>query len=111
MVTAIHLWLLLQSQSEAVVNIAMSISLMPPILLNLYDCCYINACMCTTTPTTASKQGDGCVTLEDLQGRYDPSWHPEVKNGTKRADQVMRAFLRQWDCDADGTVTFEEFMA
>jgi Ca2+-binding EF-hand superfamily protein len=55
--------------------------------------------------------GDGRVTLEDLQGRYDPSWHPEVRNGSKSADESLRAFLRQWDVDADGTVTAEEFVS
>jgi calcyphosin len=61
--------------------------------------------------TELDSTGDGRVTLDDLRGRYDPSWHPEVRNGSKKADESLRAFLRQWDVDSDGTVSAEEFLS
>lgn len=36
------------------------------------------------------KDGSGRVTLADLVGVYDASFHPEVKAGTKTQDQVLR---------------------
>ena len=57
------------------------------------------------------KTGDGVVTIEDLQGTYDPSWHPDVKEGTADPEKVLRKLLDQFDTGdvKDGIVTIEEF--
>jgi hypothetical protein len=55
--------------------------------------------------------GDGVVTVEDLSGVYDPSWHPDVKEGTQEPETVLRKLLDQFDTGAvkDGIITIEEF--
>ena len=55
--------------------------------------------------------GDGVVTIEDLQDKYDVSKHPEVMARKKTKEQVLKEFLTQWDTgEKDGIVTKEEFI-
>jgi Ca2+-binding EF-hand superfamily protein len=57
------------------------------------------------------RTGDGIITIDDLRGTYDCSWHPEVKNGTKTEDQALGQFLTAFDVqEKDGVITQEEFM-
>lgn len=56
------------------------------------------------------KTGDQKVTIEDLKGVYDVSFHPKFRNGQMTKDQILADFLQQWDTlQADGTVHFAEF--
>jgi Ca2+-binding EF-hand superfamily protein len=56
------------------------------------------------------KTGNGVVELNDLQGVYNGSMHPDVMSGEKTEDQVLSEFMEQWDTlEQDGVVTFEEF--
>lgn len=55
--------------------------------------------------------GDGIVTIEDLQDKYDVSQHPEVIARTKTKEEALREFLTQWDTgEKDGQVTLDEFI-
>jgi calcyphosin len=53
--------------------------------------------------------GDGCVTVDDLKGRYNAKEHPEVRNGSKTEGQILAQFLQQWDSSKDGLVSAAEF--
>jgi len=56
------------------------------------------------------KTGNGVVELDDLQGVYNGSMHPEVLAGAKTENEVLAEFMTQWDTlQAEGQVTFEEF--
>lgn len=56
------------------------------------------------------KTGDQKVTIDDLKGVYDVSFHPKFRNGELTKDQILSEFLQQWDTlQADGTVHFAEF--
>ncbi|GBG29418.1 Calcium-dependent protein kinase [Hondaea fermentalgiana] len=60
----------------------------------------------------------GTVTLEELTSFYDTSFHPQVIDGTKSHEDVVREFVAQWDngagqddqANGDGIVTREEFV-
>jgi Ca2+-binding EF-hand superfamily protein len=57
------------------------------------------------------KSGDGQVTIEDLQGTYDTSMHPDVISGKITETEALQAFMEQWDTvEKDGIVTGEEFV-
>ncbi|CAM9387633.1 unnamed protein product [Heterosigma akashiwo] len=54
--------------------------------------------------------GDGKVTVADLEARFDAGRHPDVLKGRKDAGAVLREFLGQWDQgERDGLVSREEF--
>lgn len=56
------------------------------------------------------RTGDGVVRVDDLRGVYDVSHHPAIKSGSKTPEQVLAAFLSQWESGrSDGKVTFEEW--
>jgi len=56
------------------------------------------------------RTGDGHVSVEDLEMVYDPSFHPEVRNGKMTKVEALKEFLKQFDTiDHDGIVTEEEF--
>jgi Ca2+-binding EF-hand superfamily protein len=40
--------------------------------------------------------GEGLVAPEEIIDRYDPTQHPDVKNGIKKAQEVFRDFLRSF---------------
>lgn len=52
------------------------------------------------------KTGDGVITIEDLQGVYNPKYHPKYQNGEWTEEQVFRTFLDSFDTpyDKDGKV-------
>uniref|UniRef100_A0ACB8F148 Uncharacterized protein n=2 Tax=Sphaerodactylus townsendi TaxID=933632 RepID=A0ACB8F148_9SAUR len=57
------------------------------------------------------KTGDGCVTVEDLQGVYQSQTHPKFKSGEWTEEEVLRFFLDSFDSpEKDGKVTAEEFL-
>lgn len=57
------------------------------------------------------KTGDGVVTIADLQGTYNTSSHPKVKDGKMTHEECLLEFMKQWDTiEADGKVTTEEFI-
>jgi hypothetical protein len=50
------------------------------------------------------------VTIEDLKGVYDVSFHPKFRNGQLTREQILSEFLQQWDTlKADGIVHLAEF--
>jgi len=56
------------------------------------------------------KNGSGEVTVEDLLGVYDGSFHPKFKSGEMTQKDILSEFLSQWDTQQkDGCVTKEEF--
>jgi len=56
------------------------------------------------------KTGDGFVTIEDLVGVYDGSFHPKFKSGEMTQKDILSEFMSQWDTlKKDGCVTREEF--
>lgn len=56
------------------------------------------------------KNGDGTVNIMDMKLAYDVTHHPDFKDRSKSADQILKEFMSQWDTiEKDGTVTFEEF--
>ena len=62
--------------------------------------------------------GDGTVNIDDIRQAYDPSRHPEVRNGKKQPDEVLFEFLDQFQMHhnlmegvkGDKEVTREEFI-
>ena len=54
--------------------------------------------------------GDGIITLHDLQVKFDAKRHPAVVSGELSEQQVLQGFLACWDTrDKNGQVTFAEF--
>lgn len=57
------------------------------------------------------KDSSGLVTIEDVAAIYDTSKHPEVMEGAKTPEEVLREFMAQWDgTEKDGIITKEEFL-
>lgn len=59
----------------------------------------------------------GTVTLQELAGFYDTSFHPEVIDGVKTHEDIIKEFIAQWDNGAgnkgqrgDGVITRDEFV-
>lgn len=58
------------------------------------------------------KNGDGVITIEDLQGVYRVDKHPKYLSGEMTEAQIFRKFLDTFDASShkDGIVTFDEFL-
>jgi hypothetical protein len=57
------------------------------------------------------REGRGVVTMDDLMQIFDPSLHPDVKEGKITPEQCVRDFGKQWDTlERDGVITFDEFL-
>lgn len=58
------------------------------------------------------RTGDGCVTVEDLQGVYNSKHHPKYKSGEWTEEQVFRSFLDSFDSpyEKDGKVPTQDLM-
>jgi len=56
--------------------------------------------------------GEGIITPEELIDRYDPTLHPDVKSGTKKAQDIFRDFLRSFEVggEVEGKITKNEFI-
>lgn len=56
--------------------------------------------------------GDGQVTIEDLQKKYNVRSHPEYQNGTKTEGELLQTFLAKFEQNGsvDGVLTKEEFI-
>ncbi|KAJ8273959.1 hypothetical protein COCON_G00085840 [Conger conger] len=59
------------------------------------------------------RSGDGVVTVQDLQGVYDATQHPNFRSGLWSQEEVFHTFLDSFDSphDKDGKVTLEEFVS
>lgn len=56
------------------------------------------------------KNGNGLVTIEDIEIAYDPSFHPDFQSGRKTKREVLLEFMTVWEKrKRDGIVTIEEF--
>lgn len=56
------------------------------------------------------KNGNGAITIEDIQSAYNVSHDPDVLAGRVEPDEALKLFLSQFDTlQADGTVTKKEF--
>jgi Ca2+-binding EF-hand superfamily protein len=64
------------------------------------------------------KDGNGVVNVEDINGVFTADKHPDVRNGRKSQEQVLREFLEGFEMHhalfrentQDGNVTLEEFL-
>jgi len=56
------------------------------------------------------KTGDGIVNMQDIRQAYDASKHPDVLEGKRTIEEVLVEFIEDWDKNADGTITEEEFI-
>lgn len=56
-------------------------------------------------------EGRGMVDPEEIIDRYDPTNHPDCKNGLKKTQEVFRDFLRVFDVstEVEGKITRNEF--
>jgi len=43
------------------------------------------------------RSGDGVVTLDDIQGKYNAAFHPDVKSGKRTEDEVLTEFLETFE--------------
>ena len=43
------------------------------------------------------RTGDGVVDLEDIRGRYNASFHPDVRSGKRTEDEVLTEFLETFE--------------
>ncbi len=56
------------------------------------------------------KNGDGTVTIKDIEIAYDVSCHPDFQSGRKTKEEVLLEFMGVWETHKkDGIVTREEF--
>lgn len=57
------------------------------------------------------KDKSGQVEMHDVAKAYDTSKHPEVLEGSKTPEEVLKQFMGQWDTiEKDGIITREEFL-
>jgi len=49
------------------------------------------------------------VSIKTMANRYDASFHPDVINGKKSADQAKLDFVSMYDENGDGYITVDEF--
>lgn len=57
------------------------------------------------------KDKSGKVEMHDVAKAYDTSKHPEVLEGSKTPEEVLKQFMSQWDTlEKDGIITREEFL-
>jgi Ca2+-binding EF-hand superfamily protein len=64
------------------------------------------------------RDGSGVLELNDIQGVYNASKHPDVKSGKKTEDEILGEFLETFEAhhalsnpgSRDQSVTFEEFV-
>ena len=57
--------------------------------------------------------GDGQLTILDLEGRYSVKQHPQYLSGQKTEGELLRKFLAKMDKpdDVDGVITHAEFLS
>lgn len=57
--------------------------------------------------------GDGILLPEQVIERYDPTQHPDVKNGRKRAQEAFRSFLKAFEVggEVEQKITRNEFLS
>ena len=57
------------------------------------------------------RNGDGQVTLSELESIYNASKHPDVVAGKRTSREVLSEFMRQWDkIDHNSIISREEFV-
>lgn len=62
--------------------------------------------------------GDGILNINDIKGKYNAKFHPDVKSGKKSEDEVLKEFLETFESHyslqhgtkSDGNITPEEFL-
>jgi len=56
--------------------------------------------------------GEGVVSPEEIIDRFDPTQHPDVKNGLKKAQEIFRDFMRSFEVggEVEGKITKNEFL-
>jgi Ca2+-binding EF-hand superfamily protein len=56
------------------------------------------------------KDGSGVVETAEIAKTYDVSQNPAVQSGKVTPQQAIQQFMKQYDANADGNVTLEEFV-
>ena len=41
--------------------------------------------------------GDGCLSVEDIKGKYNASNHPDVKSGKRTENEILTEFLETFE--------------
>ena len=52
----------------------------------------------------------GTVTLKEIAEKYDASKHPRVLSGEVKQETILAEFIRLWDKEGDGLITWAEFL-
>jgi Ca2+-binding EF-hand superfamily protein len=56
------------------------------------------------------KDGSGVIDMNEIASVYDVSHNPAVQSGKTTPQAAFQTFIKQWDANEDGRVTFEEFL-
>lgn len=59
---------------------------------------------------TLDTDGSGVVTMGEMSRTYDVSQNPAVQSGKITPEEAMRQFMKHYDANMDGQITFEEFV-
>jgi hypothetical protein len=41
--------------------------------------------------------GDGCLSIEDIKGKYNAANHPDVKSGKRTENEILTEFLETFE--------------
>jgi len=56
------------------------------------------------------RDNSGVISTAEIGGTYDVSQNPAVKSGKVHPDDALSAFMKHFDTNSDGSITFEEFL-
>ena len=74
--------------------------------------------LCIKAFKILDRTGDGSINLDDIQGSYNASMHPDVKSGKRTENEILTEFLETFEQhyntvtggQSDGTITPEEWL-
>ena len=56
------------------------------------------------------RDSSGDISLNEIESHYDVTHHPKVMSGEWSRKEALEDFLKQWDANADASVSKEEFI-
>lgn len=56
------------------------------------------------------RDSSGVVSIAEMGQTYDVSQNPAVKSGKVHPEDALRLFMKHFDANSDGSITFEEFV-